>query len=238
MNEMLLLGAGASVEAGVPDAYDMTHELSDFFRRNPASDKHGHVISFVIGGLLFQQGVNGKDPLKEGVNVEDLFNAVQLLAERNTLEAAPFVGSWHSMVDQLDKSLRASPSQVLTAIQRNMREVMVQSLPQSPPSIHCRDIDTAIHDTVQKAVRGTPASGDMVGRNVGGYVLQIARNWLENMKAHLGYSSLGVSHALESMVGTPLLEANPVQRLSERLSRWCGLCRNLCGLPRLNVFPT
>lgn len=93
MNEILLLGAGASVEAGVPDAYRMTHELSEYFHSNFGSERQAQVISFVIGGLLFQQGVGGKDPLKEGVNVEELFNAVQLLASRNTLEAAPFVGS-------------------------------------------------------------------------------------------------------------------------------------------------
>src|SRR4051794_30038485 len=107
MTEMLLLGAGASVDAGVPSAYDMTKAIADQFRSDPLLKQHARVVSFVIGGLLFEAGKSGQDPLTAGVNVEDLFNAVQLLAERHTLEAAPFVGSWHAMVDEFD---RAPPS--------------------------------------------------------------------------------------------------------------------------------
>lgn len=104
MREMILLGAGASVEAGVPDTYGMTSKIMELFRKDYLMQRYVAVISFVIGGLLFQHGIKGRDPLQEGVNVEELFNAVQLLAERNTLEAAPFVESWHPMVQELDRA--------------------------------------------------------------------------------------------------------------------------------------
>lgn len=104
MNEMILLGAGASVEAGVPDTYGITRKIAELFREDILLRHYSPVISFVVGGLLFQQGVKGEDPLQGAVNVEELFNAVQLLAGRNTLEAAPFVGSWHSMVQELDRA--------------------------------------------------------------------------------------------------------------------------------------
>jgi hypothetical protein len=77
---MLLFGAGASIEAKVPGAYKMTEAIAERFRQNPSLRKHAHVISFVIGGLLFEAGKNNLNPLSAGVNVEDLFNAVQLLA--------------------------------------------------------------------------------------------------------------------------------------------------------------
>jgi len=98
MKEIILLGAGASVEAGVPAAYDMTKKLMDLF---PETSKHGHIIRFVVGGMLMQKGVKGENPF-DGVNVEDLFNAIELLANRESLEAAPFIGSWHRLVDELD----------------------------------------------------------------------------------------------------------------------------------------
>lgn len=56
---MLLLGAGASVEAGVPDAYKMTEAIAAGFRADPASGRHARVISFVISGLLFEAGEGG-----------------------------------------------------------------------------------------------------------------------------------------------------------------------------------
>jgi hypothetical protein len=35
MKEMLLLGAGASKEAGVPAAYEMTERIGEIFRSSP-----------------------------------------------------------------------------------------------------------------------------------------------------------------------------------------------------------
>lgn len=101
MKEMILLGAGASIEAGVPGAYKMTTKMLELFEKDRHSGKSTEVLRFVIGGLLFQLGIEGKNPF-DGVNVEDLFNAVQLLAKRNELEASPFIGSWHQRVNDLD----------------------------------------------------------------------------------------------------------------------------------------
>lgn len=104
-DEIILLGAGASVEAGIPDAYKMTEVIIDYlydynFTKNR---KHAHIALFIVGGLLFQKGVIGQNPLRAGINIEDFFNAVNLLSERNTLEIAPFVGSWHSVIEEFDR---------------------------------------------------------------------------------------------------------------------------------------
>lgn len=101
MSEMILLGAGASVETGIPDAIGMTQKMLDLFGTSTAISKHSQVLRFVIGGLLFQKGGRGENPFS-GVNIEDVFNAIQTLAERQTLEAAPFMGSWHPKVEELD----------------------------------------------------------------------------------------------------------------------------------------
>ena len=110
MNEVILLGAGASAEAGVPTAYDMTKEILRRFQSNDYLHTHYRVLSFVLGGLLFKRGTKGINPLESGINVEELFNAVHLLGERNSLEASPFVGSWHAMVEELDRIVPAPPS--------------------------------------------------------------------------------------------------------------------------------
>jgi NAD-dependent SIR2 family protein deacetylase len=141
MNEMILLGAGASVEADVPDTHGMTSKIIELFREDPLMQRYVPVVSFVIGGLLFQQGIKGQDPLQGGVNVEELFNAVQLLAERNTLEAAPFVGSWHAMVQELDRARLPTPQfdRLYRLIRDELIKDMSNALQQmSPPSVNDR----------------------------------------------------------------------------------------------------
>lgn len=67
------------------------------------SDLYRRVLSLALGGLLFQSGARGLFPVDAPVDVEAVFRAVQLLAERSTLEVAPFVSSWIVAVNDLDR---------------------------------------------------------------------------------------------------------------------------------------
>jgi hypothetical protein len=106
MSEVVLLGAGASVEAGVPHAYGLTEEIYSYFRHGVMGGdfavESSAVVGLVIGGLRFQRGLRNDDVSDARVNVEDLFNAVEMLGNRNMLEAAPFVGTWHPIVSDFD----------------------------------------------------------------------------------------------------------------------------------------
>lgn len=52
---------------------------------------------------MMAKGADGISPF-DGLNVEEVFSAVELLAERSTLEAAPFISAWHDGVDSLEAS--------------------------------------------------------------------------------------------------------------------------------------
>ena len=115
MKELFLLGAGASVEAGVPDTYKMANQMLSKFIENGNNNyaQYAKILKFVIGGLLFQQGINGENPFN-GVNIEDLFNTVLLLSERHDSELSPFIGAWHPrIVDFESGDLRSFQSQEL-----------------------------------------------------------------------------------------------------------------------------
>jgi hypothetical protein len=71
--DMVLLGAGASVDAEMPAATEMAAQIVNHFRPN---SRHRHALNLAIGGLLFQAGARGENPF-DGVNVEDLFTAVE-----------------------------------------------------------------------------------------------------------------------------------------------------------------
>lgn len=129
MNEILLLGAGASIEAGVPGAVAMTNTIVERIANDPYTREYARVLYFVLGGLLFQAGVSGKNPSHSGVNVEELFNAVTLLGERHRLEAAPFIGSWHSLVDEFDTEMpRVDAGPLYRAISVGIKEQIEERL--------------------------------------------------------------------------------------------------------------
>ncbi|MGI8979826.1 MAG: SIR2 family protein [Pirellulaceae bacterium] len=198
-NEMLLLGAGASVEAGIPSAHKMTRVISDEFRKNSRLSRIGHLISFVIGGLLFEAGKNNRDPLSSEVNVEDLFNAVQMLADRHNLEASPFVGSWHAMIDEFDKEVpsRFNSGSLGRSIYKLVADEIREALAQSPSSFERDHIDTAIQNAISKGVESAakghsfyvPSFGS-AGRAVENYVKEASKLWRDRLhSAHPSGSS-------------------------------------------------
>lgn len=117
MNEMILLGAGASKEANLPDSYELTHEITKLLSSRAFQTNYYNtdavnaqkVVNFVLGGLLFQKAKANADPTQIGVNIEELFSAIELLAERETLEVAPFVRSWDPSVEGLDTVVSPPP---------------------------------------------------------------------------------------------------------------------------------
>ena len=198
--EMFLLGAGASRNAGVPLAFDMTSEI---LARMPVDSRHYRVLTFVIGGLLFRQGEAGKNPLSGQVNVEDLFNAVQLLAERNTLEAAPFVGSWHAGVQELDRRVENLRSE---RISRVIFEAIWKEIAATIPRGGDLD-DFAVNNRVLELVRAvsqnwssyTVGGYGSVGRSISEHIEKYLKRWAGNLRSRSSESS-AVDNAMEAAI--------------------------------------
>ena len=90
--KLVLLGAGASVDAGIPASAAMTErlgrELADRGRNRYTGVTHAY--NYAVGALIAHHSAAGGDPYA-GIDVEQLFSAVQMLANRDELEIAPFV---------------------------------------------------------------------------------------------------------------------------------------------------
>jgi hypothetical protein len=100
-NSLVLLGAGASVEAGIPSSFGMTTQLVKQIEAQEPR-RLGPALNFVCGALLAYDSGHGSSPF-ESLDIERVFSAVELLAERRTLEVTPFVASWHPAVDGWDR---------------------------------------------------------------------------------------------------------------------------------------
>jgi hypothetical protein len=104
---LILLGAGASVEAGIPATVEMTKEIVARIGQSSHHTQMAQALNFVCGALVAYDSAEGASPYA-GLDVERVIAAVELLAERRTLEVSPFVSSWHPAVDVWDR--QPSPS--------------------------------------------------------------------------------------------------------------------------------
>jgi len=187
MSEIILLGAGASAEANVPTAYKMTEDIVEKFQNIP---KYNEVMNFVVGGLLFQEGVKGRNPLSPKINVEDLFNAVRLLAERNTLEAAPFVGSWHWKVEEFDRiDPHLNLNELIEGIYESIRDEIIDALTSHPSSYELDSVDRSIQSAGKKILNACQnkqslslGSSESIGRHIEKYLSEVAKKWTSELK--------------------------------------------------------
>lgn len=104
---VFLLGAGASSEANIP----LTAEMTEVIVKRIAGghrDQGASALHFVCGALLLYDAARGASPY-DGLDIERVFAAVGLLAERHELEVSPFVSSWHPAVDHWDQTSRQVP---------------------------------------------------------------------------------------------------------------------------------
>jgi hypothetical protein len=94
---MYLLGAGASVDAGLPGSVDLTERIVKAIEARRLRDDAA-TINYVVGAMIANDTRRGGG-VYDGVDAERVFSAVQALASRDTHELAPFVSSWGAPVD-------------------------------------------------------------------------------------------------------------------------------------------
>jgi SIR2-like protein len=114
---VFLLGAGASKDAGIATSFELTRQISDRFNQPEAPSELAAVLNFVCAELMADDAAReGRSPF-DSLDVERVFAAIRLLAERQSLEVSPFVASWNPAVDALD-----APSQIPPFLDRDIRE--------------------------------------------------------------------------------------------------------------------
>ena len=84
MTEMLLLGAGASADAGVPTSFQTANRILGELKE----ERHRKVANFVVGGLLYQIGATVGNPLDLKVDVEALIAAATSVLDVQQMNGA------------------------------------------------------------------------------------------------------------------------------------------------------
>lgn len=100
---LVLLGAGASADAGLP----MANSLTDCALKAAASyedeGRSARALNYVVAAMQLWDVRFGR-ALSDGIGIERLVSAVELLANRSSLEVAPFIYSWDGSVAGQEES--------------------------------------------------------------------------------------------------------------------------------------
>lgn len=104
-NEIILLGAGASKDASLPDTRELVQSVLDYFSdpatREPFRDYMLQILNFVLGGICFQSGRLNKNPTWD-INIEDIANVLELLSTRQSHYINSFISGWHTDIEKIE----------------------------------------------------------------------------------------------------------------------------------------
>jgi len=157
---LIFTGAGCSVDAGLLVTHSLTTRLDELLCEPKKTRGFSSEIlaryRFVCAVLAMAKARAGLSPF-DGINVEEVFSAVELLAERRKLEVSPFVAQWIDGVDSLDVGLMQR--QQADNILRSIGEYLSSG---AKPANESWRIISDFRSSFESCVRGL-ASGDGLG---------------------------------------------------------------------------
>ncbi|WP_126176778.1 SIR2 family protein [Tsuneonella rigui] len=91
---LALLGAGASIDAGLLNTFDLTQEVYNYLVARGYPE--GHLFGYVISKLLVRATRNGGSPFQR-VDVETAYDAVKQFLRRDSNVLSEFVTGWDDL---------------------------------------------------------------------------------------------------------------------------------------------
>ena len=98
---ILLLGAGASVEAGVPDSCNMIEEIENLISSEPDWSEYRELYRYIKSSIFFADGLDGIFGDNVHFNIERLVNVLDELQKKERHELYPFVGAWNPKLQEV-----------------------------------------------------------------------------------------------------------------------------------------
>src|SRR4051812_48392483 len=96
---MILLGAGASRDAGLPDSYELTRQVYERLSR-PRYEVHSKLFGYIVAKLTARGVLSGGSPFSE-VNIEDAYDGLTRLLNRDSDFLSDFVYSWDPILESM-----------------------------------------------------------------------------------------------------------------------------------------
>ena len=91
---ILLLGAGASVEAGIPDSRNMIGKIEELTTSENEWGSYRELYWYIRSSIFFADGLDGKFDKEVHFNIERLVHVLDELRKKERHALYPFVGAW------------------------------------------------------------------------------------------------------------------------------------------------
>ena len=216
--QMVLLGAGASVEAGIPAAVKLTETLIKHFR---VHSRTGQVLRYVYGGLMLGKGARGEDPL-QGINVEDLIEAITQLANRKKLQIAPFIALWNEGVTAFQE---ADTRETLMTAFREIADITQTPMQGSERTLKSTSLDYTLRNLSDQSAQDFLFSKESIIREL------IHLLWLEEAEAVDYFNPLLLQGKAHTFTIASLNYDNTIELACKSLDVPCST-----GLKEWNAF--
>lgn len=100
---LILLGAGASIDAGLPSAFSLTEMVYERLRQRFFGNRDGRqaiLFGYVVSKLRARRALQGISPFLP-INIEDAYEAVLRIVGRDSDFLSDFVYSWDPILEHL-----------------------------------------------------------------------------------------------------------------------------------------
>jgi len=92
---VILLGAGASVDANIPHSAEMIGKIENLIKDNDKWKDYKELYDYIRSSIYYSYGIQGKFGSDVNYNVETLVNTLDELTKKQEHTLYPFVGSWN-----------------------------------------------------------------------------------------------------------------------------------------------
>ena len=91
---MFLLGAGASVDAGIKHAKAMTDDIEQKIKNDAGFKEFYELYNYLKSSIVYQRGLEGafKD---QTVTIEELLDVISEIKQKHQNKLYPFIGGWN-----------------------------------------------------------------------------------------------------------------------------------------------
>lgn len=118
---VVLLGAGASVDAGIPHAKEMVHRIEALL--DSEWSEYRELYHYIRSCVYYAEGIRGRFDARVNYNIERVVNTLDELIKKEEHPLYPFVGSWNLTLLEVAGSdfarLRAFRSRIVDQLRNN-----------------------------------------------------------------------------------------------------------------------
>ena len=122
---IVLLGAGASVEAGIPDSTDMVRKVEDLVQGQGDWQSHQDLYNYIRSSIYYAEGIQGKFDTEVQFNIETLVNVLDEIQRKENHTLYPFVGAWNQKLVEVAGTRFENVDRLLSSILEALRSEWV-----------------------------------------------------------------------------------------------------------------